>query len=426
MLTAPLPQAFSLANGVRLRVTPNPGANIIAARLFVGVGTWKEAPSQQGISNLLAAVLTKGTPSRSALAIGELVEGLGAGFGTDATPDYFVVSLKAVGHDFVPLLTLAADVLRNPTFPPEEIELERRMVLQMIQAQGEQPFLVAIEQLRRALYPSHVYGVGSLGKAETVATLEQSDLQAFHRAHFYPKNLVISVAGAVDAPRVQEWVEQCFGDWQGEAPPETPPPVLPPPQDDRWLCCPHSSQQTLILLGYPVPGISHSAYVALKLLSTYLGGGMSSRLFVQLREQQGLAYDVSAFYPTRRWGSSLVAYVGTAPEKGAIALEQLHQELQCLSQNPLDEPTVQALRHKVLGQYLLGQQTNDQLAHLAGWYEILGLGRDFDAQFQAQVKGIQSLDLWSVARTYLQHPWVSLVGPESGLTALEPLRSQIL
>ena len=156
----------------------------------------------------------------------------------------------------------------------------------------------------------------------------------------------------------------------------------------------------------------------LKLLCAYLGNGMSSRLFVQLRERQGLAYDVSAFYPTRALGSALVAYGGTAPEKAAIALRALQQELHTLSQEPLTAAVVANLQRKVLGQYLLGQQTNEQLAHLFGWYEVLGLGLGFDQVFQEQVMAQTPAALWTVAQTYLQAPLVSAVGPEATIEML--------
>ncbi len=403
-------------------VTPNPGANIVAARLFLKAGSCQELPEERGLANLLAAVLTKGTQARSALTLAESVEGMGAGFGTDAIHDYFVVSLKAVGDDFPQLLDLAADVVRNPVFPESEIELERRMVLQIIQSRREQPFTLAFNTLCRVLYPNHAYADSTSGHLDTVAHLQRFHLKAFHHRYFRPDNLIISVAGAVDLDRVRQWVEGCFGDWHvSPIAPRSPMPCPPFPAS-QWCAQIHPSQQAMIMVGYRVPGVTDPAYVPLKLLSTYLGNGMSSRLFVQLRERLGLAYDVSAFYPTRYHGSALVAYLGTAPDNGAIALKHLYAELQRLSQEPLPLSLLQSLRNKILGQYLLGKQTNEQLAHLLGWYQVLGLGSSFDQRFQDQVATVTADDLWAVAQQYLQTPVVSVLGSADMLETLEPMR----
>jgi predicted Zn-dependent peptidase len=170
-----------------------------------------------------------------------------------------------------------------------------------------------------------------------------------------------------------------------------------------------------VLLGYLGVGVKHQDYAALKLLSTYLGNGLSSRLFVELREKRGLAYDVSAFYPTRQEYSQFVTYMGTAPENTAIAVEGLQREAERLCDQVLGEEELTAAKNKLLGQYALGKQTNGEIAHLFGWYETLGLGLAFDDHFQDQIKAITPTAAQRVAQTYLQHPYLSVVGPEAGL-----------
>jgi predicted Zn-dependent peptidase len=181
---------------------------------------------------------------------------------------------------------------------------------------------------------------------------------------------------------------------------------------------PQQTQQSIVMLGYLAPSVQKADYTALKLLSTYLGNGLSSRLFVELREKRGLAYEVSAFYPTRQDVAPFVVYMGTAPENTAIALEGLRTEVELLCTTQLSEDSLQAAKNKLLGQYALGKQSNAQIAQIFGWYETIGLGIAFDIQFQEVVAGVTAAELQQAACQYFLEPYVSLVGPESAINAL--------
>jgi predicted Zn-dependent peptidase len=173
------------------------------------------------------------------------------------------------------------------------------------------------------------------------------------------------------------------------------------------------------MLGYAAPAVhSTTDYVPLKVVNTYLGSGLSSRLFVELREKQGLAYDVSAFYPTRYHQSQFVAYMGTAPENTQLAVDCLHHELKRLCEVVLDDEELQASKNKLLGQYALGKQTNAEIAQLFGWYQIIDLGVDFDQQFQDAVNAVTVDDLQTMAQRYFTTPYLSIIGPEAHVSTV--------
>jgi predicted Zn-dependent peptidase len=172
------------------------------------------------------------------------------------------------------------------------------------------------------------------------------------------------------------------------------------------------------MLGYQGPAVTSADYPAMKLLSTYLGNGLSSRLFVELREKQGLAYDVSAFYPTRWQSAPFGVYLGTAAANTRLALGKLAAEMQRLLAAPLPEAELLTARSKLLGQYAMGKQTNAQIAQLLGWYEVLGLGADYDLEFPRLIQQMTPEHLWRAAQHYLRQPWVSLVGPEPALAEI--------
>jgi predicted Zn-dependent peptidase len=415
-----------LSNGIVALVKENPAADIIAARIFIRAGSRWETWQTAGLSHLVSAVLTKGTESLSSLEIAERVESVGASLSTDATTDYFLLSLKTVSADFADILKLAGELLRSPTFPTHELELERRLTIQAIRSQQEQPFTIAFDQLRQTMYGDHPYALSGLGTEPSVAQLTRADLIHYHQTHFRPDNIVISLCGCISPDAAIGLFEEVFGDWQTPAQP-LPSLTLPPlVSNPIGTAIAQDTQQSIVMLGYLAPpvlnqtptGLPNQDYMALKLLNSYLGNGLSSRLFVELREKRGLAYEVSAFYPTRLDVAQFVVYMGTAPENTAIALAGLQTEVDRMQAVPLSPDELQMAKNKLLGQYALGKQTNAQIAQTFGWYETLGLGIDFDFSFQATVAALTVEAIQAVATTYLTQPYVSLVGPAEAVTPI--------
>lgn len=425
--SAPAIHRTVLENGIVLLVKENPVADIIAARLFLRAGSRWEPGHQAGLSHLVSAVIAKGTEQCSSLEIAERVESVGASLGTDSTSDYFLLSLKTVSADFAEIFELAGELLRSPSFPQQELDLERRLTLQAIRSQQEQPFTIAFDQLRQKMYGNHPYALSGLGTEATVSELSRSDLQHYHHTHFRPDNLIVSLSGRIDLDQAITWVTQVLGDWQA---PPTPlatlhlPPVLPHP---TRVTRPQETQQSIVMLGYLAPAVhptfdsSPDDYAALKLLNSYLGNGLSSRLFVELREKRGLAYEVSAFYPTRLEAAQFVVYMGTAPDNTLTALEGLQAEVDRLGAVSLDPEALQAAKNKLLGQYALGKQTNAQIAQTFGWYETLGLGIEFDVAFQNRIAALSAEQLQQTAQRYLSEPYISVVGPTIAIETLSPL-----
>ncbi len=404
-----------LNNGIVVLVAENSAADIIAARIFVRAGSCNENQEQAGLAHLLSAVMTKGCDGLSSLEIAEKVESVGASLSADVATDYFLVSFKTVTSDFAEILTLAGQILRSPTFPEVQVELERRLALQDIRSQKEQPFTVAFEQMRQVMYQNHPYAMSVLGDETTMSRLTRGDLVQYHQTYFRPDNLVISIAGRITPTDAVALVTKVFGDWQV---PASALPTLNLPEirvEPQVMLKPQQTQQSIVMLGYMGTSVNSPDYASLKLLCTYLGNGLSSRLFVELREKRGLAYEVSAFYSTRLYPALFVVYMGTAPENTTIALEGLRTEVDLLSTTEISPSALQAAKNKILGQYALGKQTNGQIAQIYGWYEILGLGIDFDIKFQELIAAVDAQDAIAAASKYLKAPYVSLVGQEAAI-----------
>ncbi|MDX2099219.1 MAG: pitrilysin family protein [Leptolyngbyaceae cyanobacterium bins.59] len=409
-----------LNNGIVVLATENPTADIISTRMFLRAGSRWETSDQAGISHLVATVLTKGTDQLSSQDIAERVESVGASLGTDAGTDYFLLSLKTVTSDFPDILNLAGQLLRSASFPEPEVELERHLTLQAIRSQQEQPFTLALDQFRQALYRHHPYALSPLGTFDSVSRLNRDALVAYHQTYFRPDNLVISLCGRIAPEAAIALIEETFGDWEKPAS-DLPYPLIPELDfAPATVTRPLDTQQSIVMLGYPAASVRHPDYATLKLLNTYLGNGLSSRLFVELREKRGLAYEVSAFYPTRLDTSQFAMYMGTAPDNTVIALEGMYQEIDRLRTTLLSDSELQSAKNKLLGQYALGKQTNAQVAHLVGWYEALGLGLEFDTQFQEQVAAVTPEMAQIAASQHFTTPYISLVGPPQAIGQIAP------
>lgn len=410
-----------LNNGIVVIAVENSAADIISSRIFIRAGSQQEAPVKSGLAHLLASVITKGTTKLSSIEIAEQIESVGANLSADASTDYFLLSLKTVSSDWTEILQLAGDILRTPSFPETEVELEKHLTIQDIRSQKEQPFTIAFEQLRRTMYQDHPYGRSVLGTEASVSALTCADLKQFHASYFRPDNIVISVAGRITPEAAIEQIQHVFGDWQpSEAvPAKTLPSLVSQPCQ---VTTAQATQQSIVMLGYLACAVQDEDYGALKLLNTYLGNGLSSRLFVELREKRGLAYDVSAFYPTRQSLSTFVVYMGTAPENTQTAFDGLYTEVERLCTTTLTDQELQTAKNKLLGQYALGKQTNAQLAQTYGWYETIGLGIDFDKKFQDDVTRVTPEIAQAVAKRYFIEPYVSLVGPEAVINKLDLIR----
>jgi zinc protease len=404
-------QCQQLANGLKFLLIPNSSSDIVAGRIFVRAGSLYDPPPLSGISYLMTALLTKGTVRLSAMEIAEQVESIGAGLSAEAHNDHIEISWKSVAADFPILLRLVAEILRAPSFPAAQVELERKVLLQGIRSQAERPLSLAFQQLRSTIYQDHPYGRFLMGTEETVNRIDREALSSQHAAYYRPERTVVSIAGRLDPAVAEKLVAEAFGDWQPAPIPTMEMPRSPITEQPQRKFLAKSGQQSIVMLGHPAVAVTDPDYFVLRTISSYLGSGLSSRLFVELREKRGLAYEVSSIFSTKAEQAIFVVYMGTANEKVSMAIDGLRSELArlCLARWSAEE--LNTTQSKLLGKYALSKQTNAQLAYLYGWYESLGLGWDFDQRLVREVEQITSQRVEEVANKYFDRtPYLSVVG----------------
>jgi predicted Zn-dependent peptidase len=402
--------AATLPNGLRVLVRENPVASVVAATLFVGVGSCHEAPEVNGVSALLGRVLLKGTRTRSALELAQLAEDAGGALESATDQEYSEIRARGLSRHWRLLIDLLHDVTTAPAFLPDEVERERQTLLAVIRGLEDQPFQVANRLLSRALYGEHPLGQPTAGSPATVEHLERAALVAHFERTFDPARMIVAVSGQVSAAEVLPEVERVFGTLPrrgGEPAVEPPPlrPVTPRVVESR------ATAQTQVLVGFLAPPIGHPDHVPLKVLNAVLGGGMSGRLFRTLRDEEGLAYSVGSFYPTRRDSSRVVVHIGTAPENLARAEAGIAREIRALQDAAVPADELARAKAYLTGAFDLDLRTNARQAFYRGFFELMGAGHAYVGRYPAAVEAVTGEAVRRVAAAWLTEPATSVVGP---------------
>ncbi|MBA8796286.1 putative Zn-dependent peptidase [Friedmanniella endophytica] len=271
------------------------GSRSYSLGFFAGVGSRHETPALHGASHFLEHALFKGTRRRSAEQISAAVEEVGGDINAYTTKEYTCFYARVLAEDAALATDVLADMITESTLRSGDVESERNVIIDEISMHADDPADLAGDLVCAALLPSPGLGAPVIGSPDSIAVLSRRQLHDFWRRHYRPDNLVVAAVGAVDHDRL---VEQLAGfpgllEARGRAPqPRSWPAGVP--EGPRLITHPRRFEQSTVSLAYPGPGLFDEDRFATGLLSVVLGGGMSSRLFVEVRERRGLAYGIEA------------------------------------------------------------------------------------------------------------------------------------
>jgi len=399
-----------LPNGMTVIVRENPAAPVVTASLQVRAGSRFETPETAGITNFLLRTMIRGTSRRSATELAEAAEEIGGSLDASGEVESAEIRGEALARHWEGLLGLIAEVALEPSFPGEEIERERRLILSQIKTRAETPFTLSLDALLRELYGSHPYAWPGLGLPSAVGRFARGELVAHYRAVFQAERVVLAVSGQVSHARVVRTSERLFAKLPrsgagevGAAAPATPVGAR------RVLERP--AQQAQVLVGYLGPGLSDPAYPAVRVLGAVLGGGMAGRLFVELREKRGLAYALGVLIPFRTGPSFFVTHLGTAPENSAAAEAGLLAELERIRQAPVGREELARAKAYLLGNFALDRRTNARQAWYLAFFEVIGAGWDFPERYAQALDAVTAADVEAAAQRFLVRPTIVVLQP---------------
>ncbi len=399
-----------LSNGMRLIVRDSPPAPVVAVALMVAMGSRWERPENAGISNFLHAVMVKGTAKRSGADLAAKIASIGGKLSASGDIDYSAIRGTALARFWRDLLDLTAELALEPRLAPSDVDEERAFLVSRVERRRDNPSARAFDEVYRALYGAHPYGIPPLGTVDSLKRIDHAAIAAEYRAYYRPERMVLAVSGQVNADEVLAEARRLFGSMPASAP--TPDPPIPPPTPvSRRIVIEQPAQQTQILVGALAPTMSDPDHAPVKVLGTVLGGGMAGRLFSELRDKEGLAYTATSYYDPTREPGALILYLGTAPANAARAEQALLAQVARIRTAPIGEDELRRAKGYLLGRYVMDRRTNERLAWYLAFYDTEHVPVDYPDRYRRAVENVSVQDVLRVAQRYLATPTTLVLGP---------------
>ncbi|HEU4369163.1 MAG TPA: pitrilysin family protein [Methylomirabilota bacterium] len=407
---APAVVRHVLPNGLTVVVREDASVGVVAASLQVRAGSLFETAETAGITNFLHRVMLRGTKRYDGRQLSEAIEDLGGSLDASGDVEYAEVRGTTLARNWAALLGLVAEVALHPTLPAEEVTRERRLIQSAIQSRGDTPFQRAFDSVLHDLYGLHPYAWPSLGRRESVGRIDRAELLAHHGAIYRPDRMVLAVSGQVPADRVVKAADRLFGGMRAAAGAATAGATGPTPRLDRRVV-ERPVQQAQILVAYLGPSLTAPDYPAVRVLGTILGGGMSGRLFTELRDRRGLAYSVGTLGTFRTGPSFLVTYLGTAPPNAEAAEAGVLAEIDRVRDEQVSERELARAKAYLLGNLAMDRRTTARHAWYLAFFEVIGAGWDFPERYARAVGAVSAADVARAAQRYLTRPTVVVLQP---------------
>jgi len=353
-----------LANGVRVITEVMPHVRSVSVGIWVGAGSRRENAEQNGISHFIEHMLFKGTTNRSAEDIARSVDSVGGNLDAFTAKELVCFNTKVLDEHLPLAFDVLADLVLHPLFRQEDIDKEKGVILEEIKMEADSPDYLVHEIFSANFWKDHPLGKPILGTRETVKRFDREIVDGFYRAVYSPANLLITAAGNLTHDNLVDLTRR---DFESLPPNGTPPADQAPATHARIaLRNKKSLEQVHLCLGVPSYPLPHEERFACYVLNTLLGGGMSSRLFQNIRERQGLAYAVFSELSPYRDTGCLSIYAGTSIESAGKVVESITKEFRELKQEPVNEEEVRRAKDHLKGSLMLSlESTSSRMSNLA-------------------------------------------------------------
>jgi len=395
-----------LPNGVRVVTEPMPHVRSVSVGIWIGTGSRRETPEENGISHFLEHIFFKGTATRTAEQIARSVDSIGGNLDAFTAKELVSFSTKVLDAHLPQAFDVLSDLVVHPLMRPEAIEKEKGVILEELKMEADNPEYLVHEIFSSNFWKDHPLGKPILGTKETVQRFSRDMVEAYYRRNYVPANILITAAGNLDHQRMVELVRERFEDLpaNGTVPADT----TPLTHARISLRNKRSLEQVHVCLGVPSYPQSHDQRFASYLLNILLGGGMSSRLFQNIREKQGLAYAVfSELNPYRDTGC-LSVYAGTSAEAARKVVALIVSEFRQLKDQPVGEEELRRGKDYLKGSLMLGlESTSNRMANLAR--QELYFGRFFSLdELIESIEQVTAEDLRRVAQNFFDPRYIAL------------------
>lgn len=385
-----------LSNGATFIHKYNTGIPVVSTLIFLKMGSITDG-KLSGVANLTQTIIVKGTKNRSSEQISQQIEYLGGSISADISSDYATLSCSLSKQNFEKSLEILSDIFYNPIFPEEEIKKEKMNIIASIMSRKDSIHSVASDYLFPQMYDKHPYGRLDIGDINSIKKISRKDI-VNHWEKFYGideknKNIVFVVCGDIKFEEAKGMIEKYFPKIKKTNIKniEYKEPVI----KNKVITKNKKFQQGYLMYGYLSAPLNYDflkEYMSMKILNSYLGGGMSGKLFQILREENSLCYETNSIYPTKLLTSHFIIYIGLDASRINLAKEEIEKIIYGLKTGKIfNEKDLAEVKLKIKGRFLLDHQTSLRQGWYLGFWEIIGLGYEFDARYIEEIYKI-SLD----------------------------------
>jgi len=416
---------FTLSNGLRLLVREDSKVPLVSVYATFRGGLLTETAEDNGVTRLLSRTMPKGTKTLTAEEIANRIENVGGSIGGESGNNSFSISAGVMKPDLGLALDLVADILANPSFPKDEVELEKQSQLASIKAEDEQITAVARNVTKEKFFGPHPFSLRVTGSAESVQKLTPETLKAYHAKYVTAKNGVIAVFGDVKAEEVVKLAEKAFASLPAGELALTNPPLPEALKQEITANVEKDKRQAIVMFGYPAPDILSTDRPVMELINE-ASNDLGSRFFNRIREQLGLAYFVGATSLTGLAPGCCIFYLGTDPAKVEKVRTEFADEIGKLAKEGLTEDELARAKKKLLGSEAIRNQSSGAFAMATALDELLGLGYGAYKERAQIINSITLEDTKRVASKYFEVPGFveTVVSPAAPQAATTPATSQ--
>jgi len=397
-----------LSNGMRVLTDAMDTVETASIGVWVGVGTRHEPAEINGVAHVLEHMAFKGTERRSALAIAREIENVGGHVNAYTSREQTAYYAKVMAGDTPLALDILADILQHSVFDAVELERERQVILQELGQAEDTPDDIVFDYFQECAYPDQAMGRPVLGRAEIIRKLDRDTVAGYMHRHYGAEGMVLVAAGKLDHDAIVAQAERAFAGLQ----PRGDTAFEAPRYRGGDLRQPRDLEQVHVLLGFPAVSFADPDYYALQVLSAALGGGMSSRLFQEIREKRGLVYSIYSFVHAYSDSGLFGIYAGTGESEVAELVPVLCEEMRRLPLG-LDADEIQRARAQLKSGILMTLESTSGRAEQQA-HHMLMFNRPFDVQ--ETVRRVEAVDEAAIIRAARR-----LGGGPLTLTALGPI-----
>ncbi|MGA7355047.1 MAG: pitrilysin family protein [Candidatus Cybelea sp.] len=399
-----------LPNGLRVVTEAMPAVRSATVGIWADVGSSVESRERRGISHLVEHMLFKGTTRRTARQIAETMDSVGGNLNAFTDKETTCYYAKVIDRHVPLALDVLADMFLHSAFDPVELGKEQKVILEEIKMYDDSPDELIHDIFLQTMWSGSSLGEPTIGFAESVMGVTPEDLRAHMRAHYAPNAVIVAAAGNVEHDRFVELVAEEFGGFQGACVlPKAERPATTPATNVRFK----ESEQAYVVMGTRGIDIRDDRRYALSLLDTVLGGGMSSRLFQEIREQRGLVYSVYSFQAAYRAAGLFGVYAGTSPENVQACVDVIVEQFARARNTPIERDEFRLAKEHIKGNLTLSLEASSSRMIRLGRNEF-ALGRHVSAEeIEQRIDAVTPDEVQQLARELLaeENLGLCIIGP---------------